>query len=406
MSNNTRDLCFFTAQYPYGESETFIESELPVLASQFDNIYIFPASVSKEKREVPNNVIIVDINLSDYSTSKALGSYPVSIAKAIFSEFIENRLLNLNTARNTISRLLRCAYKAQKVTEFIKDKNLSDAVYYSYWMEFDATMLAILKSEGIVNSFVSRAHRFDLYDDRYVTGKIPFRKFQINHLSSISLISEHGKKYIETHYPSSLKKTTLDYLGVKDFGIGNLDSRKDEECFIILSCSNVVPVKRVELLARALKLTTQKIHWIHFGDGELMGEVEQEAKNFPAHITYEFKGRVSNTIVLDFLKNEKIDIFINVSSSEGLPVSIMEAISFGLPVLATDVGGTSEIVNEETGKILPENVSAELLASEIDLFLTSERGSEKYRLDVRAFWKEHFNATDNYQRFATKLIEL
>ena len=47
------------------------------------------------------------------------------------------------------------------------------------------------------------------------------------------------------------------------------------------------------------------------------------------------------------------DLFVNMSLSEGIPVSIMEAISFGIPIIATNVGGNAEIVNDETGVLIP-----------------------------------------------------
>ena len=49
-----------------------------------------------------------------------------------------------------------------------------------------------------------------------------------------------------------------------------------------------------------------------------------------------------------------IDLFINTSSSEGVPVSIMEALSVGIPIIATDVGGTKEIVTKTTARIASE----------------------------------------------------
>lgn len=50
-----------------------------------------------------------------------------------------------------------------------------------------------------------------------------------------------------------------------------------------------------------------------------------------------------------------VDVFINLSTNEGVPVSIMEAISFDIPIVATDVGGTSEIVTDETGILVSSN---------------------------------------------------
>lgn len=49
-------------------------------------------------------------------------------------------------------------------------------------------------------------------------------------------------------------------------------------------------------------------------------------------------GYIANKDLLDWYKTNKPSIFINVSSSEGVPVSIMESMSCGIPTIATDVG--------------------------------------------------------------------
>lgn len=50
---------------------------------------------------------------------------------------------------------------------------------------------------------------------------------------------------------------------------------------------------------------------------------------------------LGNQLVYDFYRNNDVDVFVNLSESEGIPVSIIETISFGVPVVATDVGGNS-----------------------------------------------------------------
>ena len=62
--------------------------------------------------------------------------------------------------------------------------------------------------------------------------------------------------------------------------------------------------------------------------------------------------------------------------SEGIPVSIMEAQSFGTPVIATDTGGVKELVAPGTGFLLPVDFKPEDLAERIGLFLNMARGRD------------------------------
>ena len=77
-------------------------------------------------------------------------------------------------------------------------------------------------------------------------------------------------------------------------------------------------------------------------------------------------GAIQNVEVYKYYNEHCADLFINVSSSEGLPVSIMEAISFGIPVIATDVGGTGEIVkNGISGFLINRDFETVELAKKI-----------------------------------------
>ena len=77
-------------------------------------------------------------------------------------------------------------------------------------------------------------------------------------------------------------------------------------------------------------------------------------------------GNIPNERLLNYYRDSYYDIFLNVSTSEGLPVSIMEAMSFGIPCIATDVGGTKEIVDHTiNGVLLHEDSSPERIKDAI-----------------------------------------
>ena len=102
---------------------------------------------------------------------------------------------------------------------------------------------------------------------------------------------------------------------------------------------------------------------------------------------------------MNHIKNHHFDVFISLSKFEGLPVSIIESISFGIPVFATDAGGTKEIVTSLTGMLFNNDFNIKFLSSSLNTFFDSEFSQKNFRLQVRKFWLENFSAEKNYTNF-------
>jgi glycosyltransferase involved in cell wall biosynthesis len=75
------------------------------------------------------------------------------------------------------------------------------------------------------------------------------------------------------------------------------------------------------------------------------------------------------------------DIFVNTSISEGISLTILEAMAAGLPVIATAVGGTPEIVNDDCGRLVPAREPAALAAAILEL---ANAGSRRHELGQAA----------------------
>jgi glycosyltransferase involved in cell wall biosynthesis len=177
---------------------------------------------------------------------------------------------------------------------------------------------------------------------------------------------------------------------------------------LLVSCSNIIPVKRVYLIAEALKVITESvIKWIHFGDGPERMQIEAIISNLPSNIQVELMGRRDNKEIYTYYNEIRPDLFTNVSSSEGVPVSIMEAMSYGIPVIATDVGGTSEIVNSANGYLLKADINPKELADTIQSFieLTVVKKELKQQASFET-WKNNYNAEDNFSRFVKTIQDL
>ena len=108
---------------------------------------------------------------------------------------------------------------------------------------------------------------------------------------------------------------------------------------------------------------------------------------------------------MQFYQHTPVDLFVNTSSSEGLPVSIMEAFSFGIPAVATNVGGTSEMVRTgETGRLLPADLSPETLATALrEMAAHSVQEKQRLRQSCRTLWENSFQAARNFEKFAQEI---
>jgi colanic acid/amylovoran biosynthesis glycosyltransferase len=159
------------------------------------------------------------------------------------------------------------------------------------------------------------------------------------------------------------------------------------------------------LIARTLSFLNIPASWVHFGDGPEMSEIKTIAKELPGHIQAELMGAVPHNELMKYFRTTSIDLFLNVSRSEGVPVSVMEAMSFGIPVIATNVGGTSEIVSGKTGLLIDPDFSPEELAGKIQEF-TQIRDINNPRVASREEWEKISKAENVYPSFVLNLLNL
>lgn len=138
--------------------------------------------------------------------------------------------------------------------------------------------------------------------------------------------------------------------------------------FTIGYVGRLAPEKRVDLLIEALgRLRANGVNCrlVLVGDGELRPEHEAQVAQMglTAHVL--FMGVQSNIGAL----HSEFDVFVNSSRTEGVSLSILEAMSAGLPIVATAVGGTPLLIEDSVSGRLVEPESPEALAAGIQSLL-------------------------------------
>lgn len=409
-------LVFLTKTFPFASGEEFIENELPDLARNFDKVILIATSVpdgAAKTRTVPDNVEVHAIRASE--VNKAL-LRPTAGCFLRFPAEYGSEADRLAVHRSPEKRLFRAYFLAKgltvarKTSAILAKTDLAQAggvTFYSYWF-YDTALAAILLKRTCTAHrcrVYSRAHRYDLYPENNPAKYLPLRPFLLKNLDGVFPCSEDGSSYLKSTYPEWTAKISTAYLGTSDHGSG---PEQEEPVFRLASCCHISPVKRVELLAQALAALGNaelKLEWIHFGGGDGLEALREYAAANLGFMKTTFAGEVSNKDLMQYYQKNHIDLFVNTSASEGLPVSIMEACSFGIPVAATDVGGTREIVRDgQNGFLLGPEGKPEELTEVIGRFCRMEQAERaSMRTASRKIWEDNFNASANYERFAVRI---
>lgn len=392
-----RTLFFFTINFPYREGESFVNNEFPFLADSFGKIVLITSSPKLSDTNLPPHVTIhsLDEILKEKSKMKYFFRNILSIVRILCIECASCSsplffIKNLRSYNSTLINSFICAEFITRHKEFNRD-----AVFYSFWMNNHALTLAILKIQKNINHFIFRVHGYDLILERWPHGYISFQQTCHRYAHKIFTVSKRSLEYFQKTYKNSHKGRTA-YLGTID---NSVNPNSVNETIVLVSCSNIIPLKRLNLIIDILKNVTENVQWIHFGEGYLEKEIKEYTSILKSNINVSFKGRVTQQVLFEFYRQNHIDFFINVSDSEGLPFSIIEAVSFGIPVIATDVGGTREIVNESTGILLDENFETQRVSTILNNVKNSVFITDKFRDGVRTFWKNNFYASLIYPRF-------
>lgn len=413
-------LLLLTNYYPFYKGEEYIENEIAIAAERFEKVLIVPTMATKEMlptRKVPENVEIIKLDL-DYSlpgrvkmvlrglkntggakaktaAGKKLGPkqrayslYFAARAEYVFSEITKNSAFNTVTAQY----------------------DPKDIAIYSYWLHITASVAVRLKERVFHHQCVciSRGHRYDLYDYAAPCNYIPDREYMLKHIDAVYPCSEDGVRYLNQHYGEFADKITVGRLGTLE---REKVTCEREPVFSIVSCSAVREVKRLDKIIDTVAYLNSKgyaIRWTHLGDGPYLDEVKKYAeKNLPEKL-YRFAGRLANKDLFGWYASNPVSCFMNLSDSEGVPVAIMEVMSCGIPTIATDVGGTKEIVlNGVNGYVVQTTDPVEkIAASVIEMMELPEQAYQNMCREAIRIWNERSNAKELYRDFYEQLTAL
>jgi len=387
-----------------------LAAELPFLEEAFDEIVIISNDISSPQTWPVGSKVRVERRSYVMSPLEKIMALRGIFDPVVLSEFRSTRRSHpaapfKGTAALVLSSWAKARRFAAYASRIVADRPGSTVCAYSYWANDMAVAVALARSSGIVHRAITRAHGWDIYNSRPEAGPLPFRDFIADNLDALLFVSEDGRASFDSVVKGGRAARAVVRIGTppradRPQGRGDV--------FTIVSCSVLIPLKRVELLARAIVASAIPIRWIHVGDGPERAQLERICSTAPANVRIELAGWLAGEEVIRTLRRLRPSALINVSSSEGIPVSMMEAMSLGIPVIGTAVGGVSEIITHGlNGHLLSKDPTPAEIASAIELFAEMSGGAfEELAAGAWRTWNERFRGDVNFRRLLAILDPL
>lgn len=407
-------IVILTNAYPYPPGEQFMEDEIAYWAGNPEaEVTLLPAVTRGEPRPVPAG-ISVDLGMAGGTRFERFRFVLRAACSRMFRRELaylwRSRKLGVSTALRAILHVSKVLEQAKHLAQYASAHGRID-VAYCYWNETQSYAALLAKSRGAVNRVVSRVHGFDLYEARREHAYMPLKRQFIGGYDGLFALSHEARSYLQDAYGALPGNTRISPLGVPL--TGSLSAASPPGFLHVVSVSFCLPVKRLDRIVEALNLLGRrygqtKMTWTHIGDGPQLAEIVQLAEARLGgldNVSFEFLGDLPNRAVKHYYLGAPVDVFVNTSESEGMPVSIMEAMSAGVPAVAPDVGGVSDLVTDACGALLsPSPDNEEIAAAIARVALGGER--DALRLNARKVIEARFCAGRNYPAFVAGVLAI
>lgn len=377
-------------------------------------VTVLPACTNKNvaARHVPQGVKVDDAlcNRNGFALISAIIKAPFN--RVLFSEIAylsKSKKWNRRSAVSLLKAVANVLLYKDQLVRYLKGHGEVDVIY-CYWNEYAAFAAVEVKRLGFTNNVVSRIHRHDLYEENNRANYLPLKRQYLSNFDVIFPLSKSAKNYISAKYDVGQHNLSIAALGV------SVPARERKlskgHSFHVVSCSFCVPVKRIDKIIASLEGVARSrprttIKWSHIGGGVLFNNLKEMTEKQLlelSNVEYQLLGEVDNKAVKEFYKNNEVDVFVNLSESEGVPVSVMEAMANGIPAVAPDVGGINSLVHNKNGILLSEEPTIDEAVVAI-VKIIDMPPAERLQMRYSAYdtVDRFFNSAKNYPAFIEKL---
>ena len=174
----------------------------------------------------------------------------------------------------------------------------------------------------------------------------------------------------------------------------------------LLVISRLVTQKNIDSIIKAVKVMENEGIILNIvGDGSEINNLKNLVENYELEEKVNFIGKIENAKLNEYLSNA--DIFVQASNYEGLPHSILEAINYEIPILSTEVGGCSVLLNKgERGYIIPLPISENGISDGIRTIINNKKEAMSKAKAAKEFLNQQHNFNMNADIYHENINEM
>lgn len=364
-----RVIIIFSSRYPCSDKSAFLGREIDALTATFNRVILVPIAWSGDDvRNVAcpprTEVVLGPTQIYNSVIGKifllGLGIllFPFTTSNQIGGRALAASVRRCSSIRQIVFALVLLGYDG--VSAWFLSRIVpagSRALLFNYWL-FPYCYLTglVLRKSSRVGRAVARGHGSDIFLEERGNHMSLTRYGYLASLDQVFAAHNAGRDYLVNKIGLDSEKVITLRLGVPDSG-RCVDPGSEEGVLSVVSCCHISAFKRVDMVGRVCRRLCRRkeiksLRWTHIGDGPSFADLKREFDSPDGPMTTDLRGNVPSARVLDEVSFAKPHVFVHLSLWEGLPIAVVEALSLGIPCVATDAGGTREMVDDSVGRLV------------------------------------------------------
>lgn len=375
VTARARRLLLVTSRYPFGSQEAYLSTELGELRRHLDLIAVMPVRPpeSPARHRVPDDIEVLNWSLLS-------GDLLRRAARA----FLRRPVRTLRTLGSLIAsrdpgrtKNLAVAIKALALADWATE-NAIDHIH-AYWASTPATVAMIAAGVSGV-AWSCTAHRWDIYERNAFDAKA-------KSVSFVRTISTRGTTDLAQRMPGVAGRIVELRLGTA-VPATPVFANERREPFRIICPAALVAVKGHDDLLRALarlRAWGVEAQCTLAGAGPRRRELEDLVSLLGLSDLVEFAGFLPQGMLHEWYRAGRFAAVVLSSRAdgeramEGIPSALIEAMAFGVPVIATDSGSVRELLDDRVGRLVQAADTNALACALLDVYLDPGAAKERAR---------------------------